>query len=315
MIVVTGGAGFIGSNIVAGLNEIGRSDVVIVDDMTDAAKLANLRDLDFADYFDLNEFRRLVEADRVGFDVTAFSHQGACSDTMVHDGRYMLDNNFTYSKLLLHYALKRNAPFVYASSAATYGNASAFSETRDNERPLNIYGYSKLLFDRYVRRRLDEVKTTVVGLRYFNVYGPREDHKGRMKSIVRQLMIQIAETGAAKLFEGTDGYAHGEQRRDFVFVGDVVKVNLWLLTSSPRRGVVNVGTGASRTFNDVANAVIGAMGEGRIEYVPFNEALRGKYQAFTEADLTQLRALGYDEPFADLHEGVAKTVGWYQENQ
>ena len=311
MIIVTGGAGFIGSNLVKGLNDIGRSDVVIVDDMTDATKLVNLRDLSFADYFDIAEFRRLVESDRLGFDITAISHQGACSDTMEHNGRYMLDNNFTYSKLLLHYALDRGLPFVYASSAATYGNSTAFTEEPANEKPLNIYGYSKLLLDQYVRRLLPQTKSTLVGLRYFNIYGPREDHKGRMKSIVRQLIQQVTETGVAKLFAGSDGYGDGEQRRDFVFVGDVVKVNLWLLAGGVHRDVVNVGTGVSRTFNDVANAVIGAIRKGRIEYVPFNEALRGKYQAFTEADVTRLRQLGYAQPFADLADGVAQTVRWY----
>jgi ADP-L-glycero-D-manno-heptose 6-epimerase len=228
----------------------------------------------------------------------------------------MLENNFAYSRLLLHFAFSKKIPFVYASSAATYGASSTFTETPANEKPLNVYGYSKLLFDQYVRQRVDQIHSTVVGLRYFNVYGPREQHKGRMSSTIYHFHKQIEATGTAKLFEGADGYGPGEQRRDFVFVGDVVKANLFFLLSEMfRQGVANVGTGKSRTFNDVANVVIAQHeGKGRIEYVPFPADLAGKYQSYTQADLTELRKLGYTEPFTELEDGVAQAIEWYRTN-
>ena len=307
MIVVTGGAGFIGSHLVRALNERGEHDLLVVDDLARGAKCANLSDCVVADYMDKAEFRRAVSEQTIGH-VRAVLHQGACADTTETDGRYMMDNNFTFSKDVLRFAQARGVPFIYASSAAVYGASQASREDAPNERPLNVYGLSKLLFDQYVRRMLPTAKSTVVGLRYFNVYGPREAHKGRMASMAHQLYRQLASTGKARLFEGTDGYADGEQRRDFIFVGDIVDVNLYFLQGPPRRGIFNVGTGRSRSFNDVARRLIQLRGEGNIEYFPFDQALRGRYQSFTEADVGRLRAAGHNRPFTSLEEGIARSV-------
>jgi ADP-L-glycero-D-manno-heptose 6-epimerase len=216
----------------------------------------------------------------------------------------MLDNNFTYSKELLHWALDRRVPLVYASSASVYGSSRHCAETPDHEGALNVYAYSKLLFDNYVRRLIPQISSTVVGLRYFNVYGPREAHKGRMASMVWQLYRQLKTTGVARLFEGTDGFAAGEQRRDFVYVGDAVAVNLYFATAAPKQGTFNVGTGTSRSFNDIARILIGLLGRGEIQYIPFPDSLRGKYQSFTESDITRLRAAGYDRAATSLEEGI-----------
>ena len=225
----------------------------------------------------------------------------------------MMDNNYTYSKELLRWALEHRVPFVYASSASVYGLARQCTETPDHEGPLNVYAYSKLLFDNYVRRLLPQITSTVAGLRYFNVYGPREAYKGRMASMVWQLYHQVKTSGVARLFEGTDGYAAGEQRRDFVFVGDAVDVNLFFAFGPPRQGIFNVGTGASRAFNDIARIVIGLLGRGEIQYIPFPETLRGKYQSFTESDITRLRAAGYTRPMTTLEEGVRQLAERAQE--
>ena len=231
-------------------------------------------------------------------------HQGACADTTESDGRYMLDNNFTYTKELLHWCLDRRVPLVYASSASVYGLSRHCVETPEHEGPLNVYAYSKLLFDNYLRRLLPWISTTVVGLRYFNVYGPRESHKGRMASMVWQLHQQLRTTGVARLFEGTDGYAAGEQRRDFVFVGDAVDINLFFAFGPSRQGIFNVGTGISRSFNDIARILIGLFGQGEIQYIPFPDSLQGKYQSFTESDITRLRSAGYDRPLTSLEDGI-----------
>jgi ADP-L-glycero-D-manno-heptose 6-epimerase len=304
MHIVTGAAGFVGSNIVRGLNARGVRDILAVDDLQDGDKFRNLRDCDIADYMDRAEFRDFVRRGSPGLDVTAVLHQGACADTTESDGRYMMDNNFTLSKELLHWALGRRAPFVYASSASVYGMARLCAEAPECESPLNVYAYSKLLFDRYVRRLLPSLSSTVVGLRYFNVYGPRESHKGRMASMVSQLRDQLARTGVARLFQGTDGFADGEQRRDFVYVGDAVSVNLFFAGEGVKKGVFNVGTGQSRSFNDIARILIDRLGRGEIQYVPFPDSLRGKYQSFTESDISLLRASGYGRPFTPLEEGV-----------
>jgi ADP-L-glycero-D-manno-heptose 6-epimerase len=309
LIIVTGGAGFIGANLVAALNSRGIDDVLVVDDLSDGHKFVNLADLELADYLDKHDFLARVDAGQEFGPLEAVLHQGACSTTTEWDGRYMLANNFEYSKRLLHYCLERRVPFVYASSAAVYGASGGFREHRDCERPLNVYGYSKLLFDRYVER-LGRKHSPVVGLRYFNVYGPREQHKGTMASVAFHFDRQIRETGEARLFAGSDGYGDGEQRRDFIHVDDAVAVNLWALDRPGVSGVFNVGTGASQTFNDVAHAVIDWHGSGRIRYIEFPESLAGAYQSFTEADLTALRAAGYEAPFLSVEEGVRRYLDW-----
>ncbi|MBF0418088.1 MAG: ADP-glyceromanno-heptose 6-epimerase [Magnetococcales bacterium] len=309
MYIVTGGAGFIGANLVASLNRRGDTNILVVDDLKQGEKFLNLRDLEIADYMDLHEFRDLLRSGRLrNTRIRAIFHQGACSDTMEYNGQYMMDNNYTYSKELLHFAMEQSTPFIYASSAATYGGSTVFAEHPDNEKPLNVYGYSKLLFDQYVQRYFPRCTSAVAGLRYFNVYGPREDHKGRMASMIHQMYHQIMQAGVVKLFTGSGGYGDGEQRRDFIHVEDVVKVNLFLADSGSVQGIFNVGTGKSRAFNDVARTLIGSLGRGEIQYVPMPEVLKEKYQSFTEADITRLRAVGYDAPFHPLEEGIEAFV-------
>jgi len=319
MIIVTGGAGFIGSNLVHALNRAGENDILLVDNFEPAAnftgpKFTNLWGAEFSDYMDKREFRKALLAGAFGnAGVRAILHQGACSNTLEDDGRYMMDNNFTYSKEILHFALEHEIPLVYASTAAVYGLSEEFAPIKKNERPLNIYGYSKLVFDDYVRSRMSEFKSTVVGLRYFNVYGPRERHKGRMASVMQHFSRQLKETGEIRMFEGTGGYGDGEQKRDFVYVRDLAKINMFfggLLPESPKKpvqAVVNAGTGNARTFRDVAKALMAVHGQGKLVYIPFPADLHGRYQHFTEADLTGLRAAGYKAPMTDVEEGVQLT--------
>jgi len=309
MIIVTGGAGFIGSNLVKALNDKGLSDVLVVDDLTDGTKFRNLLDCQVIDYLDIDEFLQMVKQEKDFTEkVEAIFHQGACSTTTEWDGRYMMENNYTYSKELLHYCLNLKIPFIYASSAAVYGTGENFREVKENESPVNVYGYSKYLFDEYVRRTVlnSENKVSesqVVGLRYFNVYGPREQHKGSMASVAWHLNQQIQANGKVKLFEGSGGYANGDQRRDFIHVDDVVKVNLWMLENAAC-GIVNVGTGASRSFNDVAKAIVSWHGKGEVEYIEFPEHLKGSYQSYTEADINSLRQMGYKNDFLSVEDGV-----------
>jgi ADP-L-glycero-D-manno-heptose 6-epimerase len=321
--VVTGAAGFVGSNIVKGLNARGIDDIIAVDDLTQGDKFRNLADLKVADYVDAGAFyERFTQG---GFGrVEAVFHEGACSDTMETDGKYMLYNNYTLSCQLFHACRERGTRLLYASSAATYGGSETFREDPQFERPLNVYGYSKLLFDQRMRREcgsdFSANRNQVVGFRYFNVYGPREQHKGRMASVAFHQFNQFRSEGKVKLFGDYGGYGPGEQKRDFVFVDDVVAVNLWFLDHPQRSGIFNLGTGRAQPFNDVAVAVVnalapqsaqasldvaGAAAAGLIEYVPFPDALRGKYQCFTEADLGALRAAGCDHLFADVQTGVA----------
>jgi ADP-L-glycero-D-manno-heptose 6-epimerase len=322
MLIVTGGAGFIGSNLVHELNAHGITDILIVDDMANAAKHRNLTGARFADYLDKDEFRRAFNENALGSGIEAILHQGACSNTLEDDGAYMMDNNFQYSKELLAFAVRFEIPLVYASTAAVYGLSGPghFTPTPENERPLNIYGFSKLAFDNYVRRQfsLGSVPMTCVGLRYFNVYGPNEQHKDRMASVIHHFARQIKETGKVRLFAGTGGYADGEQRRDFVYVRDLARLNMFFAQIGPyapsaggaRRtyqGVANAGSGTSRTFNDVARALIAVHGPAAIEFIPFPADLEGRYQHFTEADLSGLRALGCDLPMTRLEDGIAET--------
>jgi ADP-L-glycero-D-manno-heptose 6-epimerase len=306
MHIITGGAGFIGSNLVRLLGDKTGDDIVVVDDLSDGHKFVNIADLQVADYLDVDEFATLLESDP-GYmkNVQSVLHQGAGSTTTEWDGRYMMSNNFGYSKNLLHHCLANNIPYLYASSAAVYGGAKVFAEFPENELPLNVYGYSKLLFDQYVRRISLKAGQQVVGLRYFNVYGSREQHNGSMASVAFHFNNQINDDGEVRLFEGSDGYADGEQRRDFVFVDDVCEINLWFLEHRDVSGIFNAGTGKAQSFNDVADAVVAWHGKGTKTYIPFPDHLKGAYQSFTEADLTQLRAAGYNREFHDVASGVA----------
>lgn len=304
MIIVTGAAGFIGSNLIEALNRRGSRDVIAVDNLADGTKFRNLADLDIADYLDMDDFLRLVEANHDFGKVRAVLHQGACSTTTEWDGRFMLRVNFEYTKKLFHYCQARHIPFIYASSASVYGAGPNYAEDPRQEKPLNVYGYSKFLFDQYLRARLPHLKSQAVGLRYFNVYGPREQHKGNMASVAFHFDHQLRDNGECRLFEGAGGYADGEQRRDFIYVGDAVDVNLWFMDHPNRSGIFNCGTGRSQSFNDVAKAVITWHGKGRIHYIPFPDSLKGSYQSFTEADLTQLRASGCDVQFRTVEQGV-----------
>ncbi len=323
--IVTGAAGFIGSNIVKALNQHGISNIVAVDDLTQGDKCRNLADCDIADYMDRGEFIEQVNAGHFDGAVEAVLHQGACSDTMESDGRFMMENNYRYSLTLLDFCLEDEVPFLYASSASVYGGGSVFREMREYEAPLNVYGYSKFLFDQAVRLRLRNARSQVAGFRYFNVYGPREQHKGRMASVAFHHFNQYRETGKVKLFEGSGGYGNGEQRRDFVYVGDVVNANLDFLDHPQRSGIFNLGTGRAQTFNELAAATVNAcralegqpvlsladmVVQGTIEYIPFPEQLKGKYQSFTEADLSVLRAAGYSGEFSAVEEGVEKYARW-----
>jgi ADP-L-glycero-D-manno-heptose 6-epimerase len=310
MIIVTGGAGFIGSNIVSALNARGITDILVVDHLQNGRKMRNIADLDIADYLEAEEFRARVEA---GWDfgkIDAVFHEGACSATTEWDGRYIMDNNYEYSKVLLHWCLENKIQYLYASSASVYGlGKNGFAEGRANEHPINMYAYSKFQFDQYVRR-LGKTDSQVVGFRYFNVYGPREQHKGSMSSTAFHFNNQILDNGKARLFEGTDGYANGAQERDFVFVGDCVDVNLWFLDHPDKSGIFNLGTGRAQPFNDVAKAVVAWHGKGELEYIPFPDHLKGSYQSYTQADLGNLRAAGYDREFHSVEQGVKKYLDW-----
>ncbi len=323
-VVVTGAAGFIGSNLVLGLNQLGIDDVIAVDDLTDGPKYRNLLGASISDYFDHRDFYERFAKGQFG-RVDAVLHQGACSDTMEHNGRYMLDTNYRCSKDLLDACMAQGTRLLYASSAATYGGGNTFREEPAFEQPLNVYGYSKLLFDNVVRRMIERAPQQVVGFRYFNVYGPREKHKARMASVAFHHFHQFREHGKVKLFGPYGGYGAGEQNRDFVFVDDVVAVNLWFLQRPAARGIFNLGTGRAQPFNDVAVATVNAsralqghaalpmatlVEQGLVEYIDFPAALVGKYQSHTQADLTRLRASGCDHAFVDVATGVDRYVRW-----
>jgi ADP-L-glycero-D-manno-heptose 6-epimerase len=331
-IVVTGAAGFIGSNLIKGLNARGFDDIIAVDDLTQGDKFRNLADLQIADYVDASVFYDMFAHGAFG-QIEAVFHEGACSDTMESNGKYMMDNNYATSVSLFQACQKRGARLLYASSAATYGGSDTFREEPAFERPLNVYGYSKLLFDQRMRREcgVDFQRSIVgktgqvVGFRYFNVYGPHEQHKGRMASVAFHQFNQFQLEGKVKLFGDYGGYAPGAQMRDFVFIDDVVAVNLWFFDHPGVSGIFNLGTGRAQPFNDIASSVVNALraikGEaelpleaiaaaGLIEYITFPDALRGKYQCYTQADLTGLRATGCDHNFADVQTGVSKYVQW-----
>ena len=311
MIVVTGGAGFIGSNLVLALNARGERNVLVVDNLQNGTKFRNLVGCQIADYLDKKTFiDRLQKGEYDTQSIEAIFHQGACSATTEWDGRYMMANNYEYSKILLEYCLKREIRLVYASSAAVYGVGTVFREDPANETPLNVYGYSKYCFDQYVRERLGGISSQVVGLRYFNVYGPREAHKESMASVAFHLNNQLQDSGKVRLFEGTGGYGDGEQRRDFICVDDIADVNLWFYDHPQVSGIFNLGTGRSQPFNDVARAVLEYHGHGELEYIAFPDHLKGAYQSFTEANLGALRAAGCNHSFKTVEEGVGLYMEW-----
>jgi ADP-L-glycero-D-manno-heptose 6-epimerase len=321
--IVTGAAGFIGSNLVKALNQRGENNIIAVDNLKSADKFKNLVDCDIADYLDKEDFLgRLTDGFFDGL-LTAVLHQGACSDTMESDGRYMMKNNYQYSLEILNYCQNEEVPFLYASSASVYGGGAVFEENREHEAPLNVYAYSKFLFDQVVRRRWNRRSAQIVGLRYFNVYGQREQHKGRMASVAYHLFNQYRSEGHVKLFEGCDGYAHGGQLRDFVSVEDVVKVNMHFLEHPEKSGIFNLGTGQAQSFNEVAVATVNALRTGKAEtaltleemcqtdllrYIAFPAQLKGKYQSYTQAEISALRAVGYAEPFLNVEQGVTRYV-------
>lgn len=306
MIVVTGGAGFIGSNIVKGLNKKGYKDILVVDDLTDGTKFTNLVDLEIGDYLDKREFIRLILSGN-DLDIDVIFHEGACSSTTEWDGKFMMENNYQYSKGLLHYCLNYKVPFLYASSAAIYGSRDGdFIEEEGYEKPLNIYGYSKFLFDNYVRRILSGARSQLCGFRYFNVYGPGEQHKGHMASVAYHLHQQILNKENPKLFVGSEQF-----KRDFIYVDDVVAINLWFWENRIS-GIYNCGTGQAESFQAVADAVLDFHKNSEIEYIPFPESLKGRYQGFTEADLTKLRATGCKITFKTVKEGTTAYMNWFK---
>ena len=305
MIVVTGSNGFIGSNLIKGLNKIGYKDIIAVDDHDNSELKENIVHCEIQDYLEIDEFLLKLQKNKVdGEKLKAIFHQGACSNTMEWDAEYLYKNNFLYSKELLNLSRQSNTPLIYASSASVYGNGKVFEESLENENPINLYAYSKFKFDQLVRHELRGSDTQIVGLRYFNVYGPQEQHKGNMASVAYHLHSQLKENDEIKLFEGSDGYDDGEQRRDFIYVDDIVKVNLWFMGNTNISGIFNLGTGKSQTFNDVAEAVIDWNKKGKIKYIEFPEKLKGAYQSFTEANISKLREAGYKEEFLDVQEGV-----------
>lgn len=307
MIVVTGSNGFIGSNLIKGLNEIGYKDIMAVDNQDDLKLKENISHCDIEEFVNIDEFINLIRNNEIeGTKIRAIFHQGACSNTMEWDANFLYNNNLLYSKELLNFSQKTKTPLIYASSASVYGAGKIFKESVENEDPINLYAYSKFKFDQLVRQELIKSETQIVGLRYFNVYGPQEQHKGTMASVAFHLHNQLKDNNEIKLFEGSDGYDDGEQRRDFIYVEDVVKVNLWFLENQKVSGIFNVGTGKSQTFNEVARSVINWNKKGKINYVPFPEKLKGAYQSYTQADISKLRRAGYKDEFLNVQEGIKK---------
>ncbi len=314
MYVVTGGAGFIGSNIIHALNKRGIDDILVVDDLTDGKKCRNLSDLNIADYMDMHDFLAAIKNNTLDIEVTAIFHEGACSATTEWNGKFVMEVNYQYSKAVLHYCLDRNIPFSYASSASVYGAGPVFKEDRSQENPLNMYAFSKFQFDQYVRRLLPTIESQVCGFRYFNVYGPREQHKGTMASVAFHLRNQIIAGENPKLFGAYDGYEAGGQSRDFIYVEDLVNTKLWFLDNPKQSGIFNLGTGQAEPFRTIAETVIQYYGKGEVEYIDFPEHLKGVYQSFTEADISHLRSVGYEGNFRGLSQGVTDYLTWMEQH-
>jgi len=310
-IIVTGGAGFIGSNLVAALNQRGRTDILIVDELGTDDKWRNLVGLHFSDFIHKDRFRSLLSADKLPSPEVVF-HLGACSVTTETDADYLADNNFAFSKEICSWALRKGARFIYASSAATYGDGSlGYSDDPallPRLRPLNMYALSKHMFDLWALEH--GLLQLIAGLKYFNVYGPGEAHKGEMRSVVHKAFEQIMTTGKVRLFKSyRPEYAHGEQKRDFVYVRDAVRVTLFFMDHPEISGLFNCGTGIARTWNDLARAVFAALDRPpRIEYIDMPPGLSARYQYHTVADITRLRRAGYRDDFTSLEDGIADYV-------
>ena len=306
MYVLTGGAGFIGSNILKALNERGITDIVVVDNLTMNEKFKNIVGLHFSDYIDKTDFINYITECKMK-NITALIHHGACSNTTESDGKYMMDNNYVYSRILAEYSIAHEIPFIYASSASVYGiGVNGFAESFECEAPINIYAYSKYLFDQWVRKHIREISSTFVGLRYFNVYGPKERHKGKMSSMVLQAYEQIKANRIIKLFKGYGNVQDGEQSRDFIYIDDVISIIMFFIDSPTKKGIFNIGTGKPRSFNELARILINCYGAGEIEYIPFPDELKGRYQNYTCAELGALRSAGYDNEFTSLENGIRK---------
>lgn len=314
MIVITGASGFIGSCIVAQLNELGEEDLILVDHLHDGLKEKNLEGKNYTQYYDKKDFLELVQQDKLDPDIACVIHMGACSSTTLQDAEYFEENNYQYTRTLAQWALDNDARFIYASSAATYGDGSAGygddDETIRRCSPLNLYGESKQKFDRWV---LDKGLTErIVGLKFFNVFGPNEYHKGDMKSVVAKAYQRVAEQGNMSLFKSyNEHYGDGEQMRDFIYVKDAVDIVLFFFDHALINGIFNVGTGTARTWNDLAESLFAAVGKtSNIDYIEMPEVLKPRYQYFTQADMTKLRSAGYTKPFTPLEDAVSDYVGY-----
>ncbi len=313
MFLVTGGVGFIGSNIVRELNRQGEHDIIVVDNLINSAKLTNLYEVRIADYFDKKDFLEKLISNKFDYPFDGIIHLGACSDTMSEDANYVMQNNFQYSKVLFQYSIQKKIPFIYASSASVYGNSKCFTENEPAcENPNSIYAYSKLLFDWHVLRSSESIQSPVVGLRYFNVYGPGESHKGKMASIIYQFWKNLKTSGVINVFKGSHGYSNGEHQRDFCYIRDVVLATLFFLNYKGRNTIINVGTGENSSFNKVAQEIIQILGQGKIEYIEMPTILKHTYQAFTKADLRNLRNMGYEKSFIPLEEGISEYIKWLE---
>lgn len=311
MIIVTGAAGFIGSHIIKGLNRMGRHDILAVDNLKQSEKFLNLIEASFDDYMDCNDFLAEIKNNASWLNgVETIFHQGGFVDRFEHDGRVIMKNNYDYSKVLFHLCVDKKVPFIYASSSSVYGRNDQFTET-NVEQPIHIVGYSKWLFDRYVQRVLPKVDSQVVGLRYFDVYGEREQHKGYMASVVHHFCQQLVEGKSLSLYSSPH-FAPGQQKRDFVHIDDVVNVNLWFWQNNDKSGVFNCGTGEAKTFVDVADRLIELNGGGETEEVALPLCLEDDYRVYTQANITRLREVGFHDTFTSLRDGLEKVFRWHK---